>query len=219
VKRAETSQAEAPTPRVDAEQSAAPMSPAVARRNRALIMLGALSTVVVTVPLVALSLLPLLTLMVPAVSVGGAVAWARAASQAERRRSQASIRRPARPAQSHPAQSQPGSHPAAAEPVHAADVEVEADLAASPAKSELFDVQAVSAPAAVPPAAVRVPARPLVDDDDIPLTWDPVPVPRPTYTMKSRVTRPAPTSADLVGDADTEYAAYEDLPERRVAGA
>ena len=53
----------------------------------------------------------------------------------------------------------------------------------------------------------------------IPGHIDPVPVPRPTYTMKSRVTRPAPTSADLVGDADTEYAAYEDIPERRVAGA
>ena len=68
-------------------------------------------------------------------------------------------------------------------------------------------------------AAPAAPARPLVDEDDIPLTWDPVPVPRPTYTMKARVTRPAPTSADLVGDADTEYAAYEEAPERRVAGA
>ena len=61
--------------------------------------------------------------------------------------------------------------------------------------------------------------RPLVDEDDLPLTWDPVPVPRPTYTMKSRATRPAPTSADLVGDADTEYARYEQEPVRRVAGA
>jgi hypothetical protein len=38
--------------------------------------------------------------------------------------------------------------------------------------------------------------------------------------MKSRVTRPASTAADLVGDADTEYAAYGDEePARRVAGA
>jgi hypothetical protein len=95
-------------------------------------------------------------------------------------------------------------------------------------RGELYDVQAVETSLRQPAAAVApdrvaaepvVPARPLVDDDDIPLTWDPVPVPRPTYTMKSRVTRPAPTSADLVGDADTEYAAYEETPERRAAGA
>ena len=92
------------------------------------------------------------------------------------------------------------------------------------ARDELYDVQAVEAARAAAPAAALpemqpvTPRRPLVDEDDIPLTWDPVPVPRPTYTMKSRVTRPAPTSADLVGDADTEYAAYEE-PVRRVAGA
>jgi len=66
---------------------------------------------------------------------------------------------------------------------------------------------------------VQVQLRPLVDEDDIPLTWEPVPVPPPTYTMKARVTRPAPMSADLVGDADTEYAAQADEPVRRVAGA
>jgi len=96
-------------------------------------------------------------------------------------------------------------------------------------RGELYDVQAVEtslrqSPAPEPVAAddvaaAALPARPLVDEDDIPLTWDPVPVPRPTYTMKARVTRPAPASADLVGDADTEYAAYEETPERRVAGA
>jgi hypothetical protein len=231
VKRAETSQAEVPTPPVEAEPSASPMSPVVARRNRAMIMLGALSTVVVAVPLVALSLLPLLVLLVPLVSVGGAVAWARAAAQAERR--SRITARPARPTQSR----QPSSPSIAVEVDHeatpeavgeaAAVAEVDPDIAARPLKPELFDVQAeparvaaaAPAPAVATPAAVRAPARPLVDEDDIPLTWDPVPVPRPTYTMKSRVTRPAPTSADLVGDADTEYAAYEELPERRVAGA
>jgi hypothetical protein len=93
-------------------------------------------------------------------------------------------------------------------------------------RDELYDVEAVSAPAvpAVPAAAEPQPAapsRPLVDEDDIPLTWDPVPVPPPTYTMKARVTRPAPASADLVGDADTEYAeAFEAAGAvRRVAGA
>lgn len=100
----------------------------------------------------------------------------------------------------------------------------------APRRSELYDVQAVEAastqadrdvaPVAAAPVEPTLPARPLVDEDDIPLTWDPVPVPRPTYTMKARVTRPAPTSADLVGDADTEYAPVEDeLPARRAAGA
>jgi hypothetical protein len=95
----------------------------------------------------------------------------------------------------------------------------------APRRPELFDVQSFEP--ALPPAAgavhepgLEVVAAPLVDEDDIPLTWDPRPVPRPTYTMKSRVTRPAPTAADLVGDADTEYAAYEEpAPSRRVAGA
>ena len=232
VKRAETAQAEVPTPR-EAEPSAPRTNPVVARRNRAMIMVGALSTVVVAVPLVALSLLPLLTLLVPLVSVGGAVAWARSAAQAERR--SRAVSRPARTERSERSESaDPAERPAQSRPMPSAAVdtaetevepvvEVEPVLAAQPARPELFDFQAgtveVAAPAAVTPDDVRIPARPLVDEDDIPLTWDPVPVPRPTYTMKSRVTRPAPTSADLVGDADTEYAAYEDLPERRVAGA
>ncbi|TPG13896.1 hypothetical protein [Pedococcus bigeumensis] len=234
VKRAETSQAELPPP-VEAEASVPRLSPVVARRNRAMIMLGALSTVVVAVPLVALSMLSLPFLLVPLVSVVGAVAWARSAAQAERR-SRAAVR-PARPAQQRMAQQrmtreQPAAGAAvvdAAEAAAVADVESmavaegEPEVAAHPVKPELFDVQAVpagvAAPAALAAEAVGAPMRPLVDEDDIPLTWDPVPVPRPTYTMKSRVTRPAPTSADLVGDADTEYAAYEDMPERRVAGA
>ena len=233
VKRAETSQAEVPTPPVEAEPSAPRMSPVVARRNPAMFMRGALSTVVVAVPLVALSLLPLLTLVVPVVSVGGAVAWARAAAQAERR--SRIVARPARQTRSR--SSAPGveagrgavdevAGAAGSDAVEAVS-EAAPEVVARPVKPELFDVQAETAGVAVAavavppvtPEAVRAPARPLVDEDDIPLTWDPVPVPRPTYTMKSRVTRPAPTSADLVGDADTEYAAYEDLPERRVAGA
>jgi hypothetical protein len=45
-----------------------------------------------------------------------------------------------------------------------------------------------------PPVA---PAAHLVDEDDIPLTWDPRPVPRPTYTMKARVDRALPPPADV----------------------
>ncbi|GAA2737273.1 hypothetical protein GCM10009867_23840 [Pedococcus aerophilus] len=136
--------------------------------------------------------------------------------------------------------SQSGARREATTPAHSSSPSVgasapsldEGEPVAERVRGELYDVQEVerglAAPApapapvapaeAVPAAAAVVAPRPLVDEDDIPLTWDPVPVPRPTYTMKSRATRPAPTSADLVGDADTEYARYEQEPVRRVAG-
>jgi cytoskeletal protein RodZ len=203
----------------------------VARRNRGLVMMGALSTAVVAIPLVALSLLPPFALLVPVVCVGGSLAWVRRSVQAELRARRADSRpvrtRPARP--ESVAQPLVADAPVADSPASVADSAPEA--APEPARGDvLFDVQAADAAAR---GARPVPAEPvapvaeqpvatqlLVDEDDIPLTWDPVPVPRPTYTMKARVTRPAPTSADLVGDADTEYAAQEDeLPARRVAGA
>ena len=42
-----------------------------------------------------------------------------------------------------------------------------------------------------PKAGSAATMMPLVDEDDIPLTWDPVPVPRPTYTMKAMAQRHA----------------------------
>ncbi|QGN59081.1 hypothetical protein [Nostocoides sp. HKS02] len=193
---------------------------AAARRTRAMIMLGALSTVLVAVPLVALALLPLVTLVVPVASIALALGWARTTAVAERRARREVA--PGRPAVRETALvDQPAAvvEPTAAEelaPVEGAEVD-EPD----PNAGELYDVQAIEAaerPVVAPARATPI-ARHLVDDDDIPLTWDPVPVPRPTYTMKSRATRPAPTAADLVGDADTEYAAYDQEPVRRVAGA
>ena len=72
----------------------------------------------------------------------------------------------------------------------------------------------------VPAAAVMVP---ILDEDDMPLTWDPVPVPRPTYTMKARAERPevapAAVTADPVSaghDRESDDEAYD---QRRVAGA
>jgi hypothetical protein len=60
----------------------------------------------------------------------------------------------------------------------------------------------------------------LVDEDDIPLTWDPVPVPRPTYTMKARAERPEVPPAEVTQDPEPA-ALSEDGPvdERRAAGA
>ncbi|SES45961.1 hypothetical protein SAMN05216199_3874 [Pedococcus cremeus] len=77
--------------------------------------------------------------------------------------------------------------------------------------------QTVHSPAAAV-AGQQVPVGPLVDEDDIPLTWDPVPVPRPTYTMKAVVPR---TQAPPVGHGvppEMADAAYDE-PVRRVAGA
>lgn len=214
---------------------------ASARRTRVLVVLGALSTAVVTLPLLALSMLPLWTLLVPVLSISGSFAWLRASALAEQRARRAPARpqrrtaEPVRRPVAQPTVEERGAE-AWAERVVGQPADELVDELVEPADqpvavsrgSELYDVQAVeaaNAPAAAPRAAavvedVVVPARPLVDEDDIPLTWDPVPVPRPTYAMKSRVTRPAPTSADLVGDADTEYAPVEDeLPVRRAAGA
>jgi hypothetical protein len=218
----------------------APSERASARRARALVMLGALSTVLVAAPLLVLGMLPGWVVLVPVVCLAVAVAYARFSAQSERRARVSLFRaeplsRPEPLRRSAPASvahrvEAPVTAPAA-DSVSAAAVAAEVVPEVAPVaapRDELFDVQAVearrvAAPAAAPAAALPemqpvAPSRPLVDEDDIPLTWDPVPVPRPTYTMKARVTRPAPTSADLVGDADTEYAAYEE-PARRVAGA
>ncbi len=71
----------------------------------------------------------------------------------------------------------------------------------------------------VPEALAEV-MVPIVDEDDIPDTWDPVPVPRPTYTMKAKAERPevepAATTPDPVRHEGSGDAVYD---QRRVAGA
>ena len=65
-------------------------------------------------------------------------------------------------------------------------------------RAALYDIQAAEravteVPAeSAPKAGTAATMMPLVDEDDIPLTWDPVPVPRPTYTMKAMAQRHAP---------------------------
>lgn len=60
------------------------------------------------------------------------------------------------------------------------------------------------------------PSEPLLDEDDMPLTWDPRPVPRPTYTMKAAAQKPLPVPAGVVAEPVEEQ---EHLPASRVAGA
>ncbi|MGB7819719.1 MAG: hypothetical protein WBL35_13430, partial [Ornithinibacter sp.] len=76
------------------------------------------------------------------------------------------------------------------------------------------------APEEIVVEAAREVTGPLVDEDDIPLTWNPVPVPRPTYTMKAKAERRDPVPADVTPagqpaerDGSTAFA------DRRVAGA
>ncbi|MDT0213209.1 hypothetical protein Q9R29_04865 [Rothia sp. ARF10] len=77
---------------------------------------------------------------------------------------------------------------------------------------------AVVEPVRAEPAAEVAPVLPEVDEDDIPLTWDPRPVPPPTYTMKARAPeRPLPT-AEVERPAEDEETAYDMLPERRISG-
>ena len=123
------------------------------------------------------------------------------------------------------------TEPVHAEPVYVEPVYVEA-LGAAP-----FDVSAETIAGAsgaeaageqqpgaqqpgkqTPLVAQHEVALPELDEDDIPLTWDPRPVPRPTYTMKARAAeRPAP-AVGPESPAQAEHPAYDEIPERRIAG-
>lgn len=119
-----------------------------------------------------------------------------------------------------------------ADPEPAAAQSVVSEPAAK--RDSFYDVEAVERAAApahsVPtrtPAAVaagqqvpvqHVPVGPLVDEDDIPLTWDPVPVPRPTYTMKAVASRTQLPPVEQGVPPEFADAAYDE-PVRRVAGA
>ena len=91
-------------------------------------------------------------------------------------------------------------------------------------RGALYDIQAVEravtevSPEPAPKAGSAATLMPLVDEDDIPLTWDPVPVPRPTYTMKAMAQRHAPAPVGQGVPPELAEPAYEE-PVRHVAGA
>jgi hypothetical protein len=133
----------------------------------------------------------------------------------------------ARPAAPRPAATVPerSDDAVAAEPTPASVEAVPYDVSAhSMATAPLVQERVAEEPAEQAPAE-RAPmvaehevALPELDEDDIPLTWDPRPVPRPTYTMKARAAeRPAPVTTPEPA-AEVEHTAYEDLRERRIAG-
>lgn len=185
------------------------------RRVRGLTLLLGLLATLVAVPTAALGYLSWPTVLAPAALLVLGFAWLRAGVQAQIR------------ARRLVAEARPGAAPAPIEIVPTpaagssrsavdADVMLREDLR----EEEVADLaDEVVAPAPAPAAAA--PARPLVDEDDIPLTWDPIPVPKPTYAMKAKAERPAPVPAETTPAPEPvplQDAAYAE-PERRVAGA
>ena len=219
------------------------------RRVRGLLLLAALAELLLIVPLVAFSVLPLWTLAPAFLAVGAALFFLRSGVRAERalvraaRRRSADLarRRAAAPVTPTAAGVRRSPAPAASTrpavarsaPAARADVAVEtvpevgSSAVATPAEPP---AAGTDAPLAEPLVAQVAPAPteaaydvmvPIVDDDDIPLTWDPVPVPRPTYTMKAKAERPGVAPAAVTPDHApvVREGAESDYDERRVAGA
>jgi hypothetical protein len=215
------------------------------RRVRGLLLLAAVAELLVIVPLVAASMLPPWALAPALLAVGWAVLFARAGVRAEQavrragRRRQADLARRRTTAPVAPRRS---AGPAASRSAAAASVEVAQVAEAAEVTGDVVTltepalvgtdssvVEPVAAQAAEPaaPMAPVEPAGdvmvPIIDEDDIPLTWDPVPVPRPTYTMKAKAERPevapaavTPDPAPVVRESESDESSYD---ERRVAGA
>ena len=243
VKRAAQTPLEAPLSAAGRAREAATASavpvPSSGRRARGLTFLGALAALLVTLGLVSFGVVPWPAILAPVAAVAAVMVWIRRGAEAERsaRRAAAGPRRAARPQperRDQPASSrrvsQRGSVARESAPTPAAEAEAEAvdsdEEQSLSARESFYDIQAVergnaaATPGEAPAAAqaAPAPAAALVDDDDIPLTWDPVPVPRPTYTMKAMAHRvPAPPVAQGVPPELAEPA-YEE-PVRRVAGA
>ena len=238
--------AEPPAPRTVTERVEARVAPArvarprvrPSRRVRGLLFLAALVELVGIGVLVGFSLLPLWALAPGVLAVAAAIAFVRsgvrlegALVRAQRRRARELERLRSAAPVAAPAPARAASRPPA--PVEEPDVvtsevvvAAETTTAASQrSTAQTFDevVAAVARPAVSEPVAVGPDVMvPIEVDDDIPLTWDPVPVPRPTYTMKAKAERPevppaavTPDPAPVVREVEDDTA-YE---QRRVAGA
>ncbi len=208
------------------------------RRVRGLLLLAALAELVAIGVLVGFSLLPLWALAPGVLAVAAAVAFVRsgvrlegALVRAQRRRSRELERLRSTAPVAAPTVARTAVRPAAAveEPVvvTGAVVEPTETVAAASVRvaAQTFDevVAAVAEPVVVEPVAAGPAVMvPIEVDDDIPLTWDPVPVPRPTYTMKAKAERPEVPPAAVTPDPAPVVRAVEDdtaYEQRRVAGA
>ncbi|HWS58603.1 MAG TPA: hypothetical protein VN257_08695 [Actinotalea sp.] len=240
------------TERVAPERVAAPVRSArpqvrPSRRVRGITVLAAAAALLVSVPLALLAVVPGWVPGVAALLLGAALAWVRAGVRAQASLTRAHRRRQAELARlraSAPvtapvvrrgraaADSRTGATASARSVVATASVPVAAPVApvapevavvtpSAPFVDLAADLAAEAAPvASVPADDVMVP---ILDEDDMPLTWDPVPVPRPTYTMKAMAPRADVEPADVTPtpapvDRHPESVAPQ-VDERRAAGA
>lgn len=196
------------------------------RATRGIVLLVGLAGTLVFGLLAAVGVLVWWAFVVPLLMAVAGFVWLRAGVQAEAKARRAARGR-ARRAAARVAPATRTAMPATSESSRTDEV------SAAPTAPAPFDVSVEpSAPDTSAETAVELAepaAEPLVegqpevavvelDEDDIPLTWDPRPVPRPTYTMKARAAqRPAPRAEPA---AAPERTAYEDeAPQRRTAGA
>lgn len=205
------------------------------RATRGVVVLIGLVGTLVFGALAAFGVLVSWSFVVPLSMAGIGLAWLRAGVQGEikaqraaRGRARRAAARTAAPASSDtrvaasaaPAPERSAEVVAAEasfEPVVAsAPFDVAADAVASaPARQEPM----VQQPAAQEPVvAEHEVVLPELDEDDIPLTWDPRPVPRPTYTMKARAAERHSPAAEVEPAAQADQAAYDEIPERRISG-
>ena len=216
------------------------------RRVRGLLLLAALAELLLIVPLVGFGRLPLWALAPAVLAVLWAFLFVRSGVRAEQalvqahRRRQADLarRRTGAPATPRAAGVRRSPAPAAsARPAAEATVATETADVEVAQSVEVADGATLAEPAlvgtdspVVEPVAAEVAAPteqaydvmvPIVDEDDIPLTWDPVPVPRPTYTMKAKAERPEVAPAAVTPDPvpAARESDESDYDERRVAGA
>ena len=157
-------------------------------------LLAALAELAAIVPLVAFSLVPVWALAPAVLAVVWAFFWVRSAVRAEQALARARRRRPTRALSSETQRGAGAGERVLAAPAEAADVAVVSGVEGP--EHEAGERRPAS-PDVAPAAEVMVP---IVDEDDIPLTWDPVPVPRPTYTMKAKAERAEVAPAAVTPD-------------------
>ncbi len=210
------------------------------RRVRGLALLTSVVALLTTGVLAVLAVLQPWAPVVALVAVVGSLGWVRAGVRAEhaaraarRRRALEEARRRAtatpvpsarRAAPTRTRPSAPVEAPAAASdagaPAEAASVVAPAEQQDAAPETPVEVV--ASAPTPEPEPETVIEYVHLVDEDDIPLTWDPVPVPRPTYTMKAKAERPEVAPAAVTADpvpVEGLRSHGEQLGERRAAGA
>lgn len=209
------------------------------RGTRGIVVLVGLAGTLVFGLLSVLGVLKSWSFLVPMAMAGGGFLWLRAGIQAELKALRAARGRARRAAgrASAPvgaraaAPAARAATPVAAERSAQVDVEVaHHEVASEPVAAAApfdgaFEVAAstpvVDEPVQAQPVAeaveheVPLPALPELDEDDIPLTWDPRPVPRPTYTMKARAPERAAPAPEAAPAAEAEHPAYDEVLERR----